>query len=639
VSRRRPGLIAALLTTTLAITAVLGWLGWRLLDQERSLDQQRAGARIDSAADTIAARVAGRLAEVGEHLSTWVSDASARPPLIEHATVLTIAPDAVTVTPRGSLPFVPVLHTSAPIATNIFDKAEGVELREARPRLAAEQYRAIAARTKGEISAEALVRLGAVLRKAGDFHEALDVYRQLTGLGEVRAARLPAELVGLHGQRATLQALGDRAGEARVAADLVRALDVGRWMLLRGPAEFYRDEFSDVPRGPSWQLAATVDDIWREHETASATRGQRIDGGEPAMLVLWRSNGRRTALLATFTDAFFNPLGSDGVGWKLTSADGRLLSGTPSAAAPAVTRVSGTNDHPLVLNVWALANTSNDRRQRRAVLWMMTAVLLFLWTATYFMVRAIRREARVAQLQTDFVAAVSHEFRSPLTTVRQMAEMLEMGRITSDERRHTYYRTLATEATRLQHLVETLLNFGRMEAGAAQYRFSTVALARVVDTIVRELEPRLRECGKQIEVSGPAGAAVDADESALTMALRNVVDNAIKYSPGQPAIWIRWADEGDRVAISVIDRGVGIPRSEHDAIFGKFVRGRAAIAASIKGTGVGLSMVRQIVMAHGGEIRLDSETGAGSTFTIALRRAVPEALLNSSPVSGMERAL
>ena len=103
------------------------------------------------------------------------------------------------------------------------------------------------------------------------------------------------------------------------------------------------------------------------------------------------------------------------------------------------------------------------------------------------MARAIRREAAVARLQSDFVAAVSHEFRSPLTTVRQMAEMLELERVPTEERRHkSYYRVLAGEAARLQRLVETLLNFGRMEAGAERYRFADLDAA----ALVRERRPR-----------------------------------------------------------------------------------------------------------------------------------------------------
>ena len=118
----------------------------------------------------------------------------------------------------------------------------------------------------------------------------------------------------------------------------------------------------------------------------------------------------------------------------------------------------------------------------------MFAVLVLLSGATYMMARAIRREAHVARLQSDFVAAVSHEFRSPLTTIRQMAEMLEMGRLQDESRRRQYYRMLAAEAGRLQRLVETLLNFGRMEAGVERYRLVEADAVRVVRTVVSELE-------------------------------------------------------------------------------------------------------------------------------------------------------
>jgi signal transduction histidine kinase len=250
---------------------------------------------------------------------------------------------------------------------------------------------------------------------------------------------------------------------------------------------------------------------------------------------------------------------------------------------------------------------------------MVAAMVVFLWTASYFIGRAIRRETEVARLQSDFVAAVSHEFRSPLTAVRQMAEMLEQGRLPAEERRHAYYRTIAAEAARLQRLVETLLNFGKMEAGAARYRLVDVDAAALVRTVVQDVEPQARSAGTRIETSGPDGGLhVLADASALAVALRNLIDNAVKYSPGESTVRVEWAKYDDRVAISVIDQGPGIPRGEQRAIFRKFVRGRAATDGHVQGTGVGLTMAREIVHAHGGEVRLDSEVGRGSTFTIVL---------------------
>ena len=235
------------------------------------------------------------------------------------------------------------------------------------------------------------------------------------------------------------------------------------------------------------------------------------------------------------------------------------------------------------------------------------------------MARAIRREAEVARLQSDFVAAVSHEFRSPLTTVRQLAELLDTGRLPTEDRRHTYYRLISSEAARLQRLVETLLNFGRIEAGAARYNFADVETAALVRDVVHDVESDAPEATARLELAGPEeGALLQADAAALGVALRNLIDNAIKYSPGEPVVRVEWAAEAGRVTIRVIDRGLGIPENEQAAIFRKFVRGQSSVRANVKGTGVGLAMVRRIVLAHGGQVRLESEVGRGSTFTILL---------------------
>jgi signal transduction histidine kinase len=249
-------------------------------------------------------------------------------------------------------------------------------------------------------------------------------------------------------------------------------------------------------------------------------------------------------------------------------------------------------------------------------------VALFLWTTVYFTARAMRREARVARLQSDFVSAVSHEFRSPLTTMRQLSELLEMDEVPNAERRRTYYEVLARESRRLQRLVETLLNFGRMEAGAERYRRETVSVPELVRQVARDLEALHSLRGLRIDAIGPnEGVTVLGDTDALALTIRNLLDNAVKYSPGAEAVRVEWAQNGPHVSIRVVDHGLGIDPSERDAIFGKFVRGRAAAVANVNGTGVGLAMARHVLMAHGGQISVQSEVGRGSTFTVLLPAA------------------
>jgi signal transduction histidine kinase len=206
--------------------------------------------------------------------------------------------------------------------------------------------------------------------------------------------------------------------------------------------------------------------------------------------------------------------------------------------------------------------------------------------------------------------------------MRQLSEMLALGRVASEERRQLYYETLVSETGCLQRLIESLLNFGRMEAGARQYQFQEHDAVSIVESVVGDFAPQVAAAGKHIEfVKTATPLWIEADFDAISVALRNLLDNAIKYSPGRPTVWVACGFDRDRVAIGVRDQGFGIPDSERRTIFKKFVRGSAAAMANVKGSGVGLAMVSHIVAAHGGELTVTSEVGRGSIFTMLLPAA------------------
>jgi signal transduction histidine kinase len=612
-------LIAALVTTTIVVSGVLGALAWRLIDQQHALDEQRARDQLERSADTISARVSERLAAAGERLTTWAAEPS--PPAgFADAVIVSVTADDTAVVPRGGLPFLPHVPGGTAVPSAALAVAEAAELRDGDRSRAMAMYRALARAGDPPIKAVALMRLAALLRGAGDVRGALACYRTLASMGDILAEQLPAELVGLYGQRAMLQALRD-PGEAAVASDLVQKLDRGEWRLLRGTAELYRDEFP-APRPASWQTAAAIDALWREGDGRLPARGQRVFEGTPApILVLWRSGASRVVLLAIAADAFLRDVLPPSSGWTLATADGHLLAATGEPPARAVTRVIATADFPMTLRIWDSGSPPPAGGSRALALTALAAMLTFLWSATWLMARAIRREAGVARLQSEFVAAVSHEFRSPATTIRQMAEMLALGRVRDHARQQEYYAMLMSEASRLQRLVETLLDFGRMEAGAERYTVADVHVWSVADRVLAELQPQLREAPGRVDVNGPRDVVFRGDEAAIVLALRNLVDNALKYSTPRSPVSVRWQEIGGRVELSVRDRGDGIPPSEHRVIFDRFVRGRGAINASIRGTGLGLAMVRRIATAHGGQVLLASEPGCGSTFTLVLPAA------------------
>ena len=257
----------------------------------------------------------------------------------------------------------------------------------------------------------------------------------------------------------------------------------------------------------------------------------------------------------------------------------------------------------------------------RRVRWMTGLALLGVLVvgASYVGARSVARELAVARLQSDFVAAVSHEFRTPLTSLRQLTEILLDKRITNESRRETYYLALARQTDRLQRLVESLLDFGRMEAGTSPYRLMELDARELCASVVSQFRREYGERAERVQLAtGDVSARVSVDRDAVTTALWNLLDNAVKYSPGDAPVTMALSQQARAVSIAVRDEGIGIPSGEQREIFRKFVRGTQAKAENIKGTGIGLAMVHYIAEAHGGTIAVDSEPGRGSTFTVTL---------------------
>jgi signal transduction histidine kinase len=158
-----------------------------------------------------------------------------------------------------------------------------------------------------------------------------------------------------------------------------------------------------------------------------------------------------------------------------------------------------------------------------------------------------------------------------------------------------------------------------MEAGAAKYQFTAIDATAFLKSLVEEFGREADRQGSRVELSMEQEVPpARADREALSCVVWNLLDNAVKYSPECRTVWVDLARENGHVAIRVRDKGVGIPREEHERIFQKFVRGETAKSLAVPGTGIGLAVAQQIIRRHGGEIRLNSEPGAGSTFTVLL---------------------
>lgn len=234
-----------------------------------------------------------------------------------------------------------------------------------------------------------------------------------------------------------------------------------------------------------------------------------------------------------------------------------------------------------------------------------------------FIFHDISREQELARMKSDFISNVTHEIKTPITTIRSLAENVKEGWVTSIDKQQDYFRLIARESERLGHLVENTLDFSRIESGSKRYRMEDSSTQEVIEKTVDRFR-NLTE-GQQVEISCNISknlAPIRMDVEALGQALLNLFDNAVKYSKERKIIMLIAEVEGDHLKIAVSDQGIGIDRKDIPRIFEKFYRSESNTKKNITGSGIGLTIVKEIVEAHNGRIEVVSERNKGSTFTI-----------------------
>jgi two-component system phosphate regulon sensor histidine kinase PhoR len=234
----------------------------------------------------------------------------------------------------------------------------------------------------------------------------------------------------------------------------------------------------------------------------------------------------------------------------------------------------------------------------------------------------VKREANLSQLQSDFVSKISHELRTPLTSIRLFADTLAMRRGDKDSEKKCI-DGLQREATRLQALIDRLLDWGRMESGHREFEFRETEVQAIVDDALAAVEPVREHLKARIDTQIPAQLpTILADRAAISDALLNLLTNACKYGGNPSHIRLQVADTvGDKLRITVQDDGSGIPVSEHSRIFQKFYRVDDRLARAQEGSGLGLAIVKHVVRAHGGRVEVTSAPGEGSSFSFTVPKA------------------
>jgi len=625
--------LTGFLAVVLACLGTLAWLGHRLLDQDRAVEDRRAQEQLEHSADLVATALERGL--LGLEGTLDQAPGSVPPPA---STILVVAGHEA-LESFGELPllFRPELRPPRDVTNDALREAERLEFQENDPLAAAALFRKASRSPEPAVRAAGLVRLGRSLRKAGRVQEALAAYSELAALGTTAVGGLPAELLAREARCSALEASGRRDDLQREAAALLRDLESGRWRLTRSAWEFRVGEARGwaggdsraAPKLEAWGVSSAVSALveeWRGRPETSAGRRLDLVDAEP-VLVAWRATPDRLAAVGAgrgFLTSLWREAGTDPqVGLALSDPQGRTVLGTlPSPSDRVAVRTAAVTRLPWTIHVSsadAVAGASGLPARRRLLLAVLSVLAVLLVVSSYLIVRAMTRELAVARLQSDFVASVSHEFRSPLTSIRQLSSLLGQGRLASADQLQRAYAFLAAESERLERLVEGLLDFGQIEAGRARYRMESTEAADLVRDVVETFERTVSGKDYRVDLALPdSPCRIRADREALGRALWNLLDNAVKYSPTNRTVQVEVAPEGDRLAISVRDRGVGIPVAEQKAVFGKFVRGARSREIGVKGTGLGLAIVQHVVAAHGGDVRLESSPGEGSRFTLRI---------------------
>ncbi len=235
----------------------------------------------------------------------------------------------------------------------------------------------------------------------------------------------------------------------------------------------------------------------------------------------------------------------------------------------------------------------------------------------------LRRGATLSRLQTDFVNKVSHDLRTPLTSIRMFVDTLQMGRIQQPQRMQQCLDVLSAETARLSAMIDRLLGWARMEAGKRTYQTERERPDDLVDAALAAFETQ-RLHGPPVDLArevAPGLPEISIDLAAMSEALLNLFHNAYKFTGAVKKIGVRARAAAGGVEIAVSDNGPGIAPREQKRIFEKFYRAELPVAGAVEGSGLGLAIVQHIVQAHGGTVTVQSEPGAGSTFAIWLPAA------------------
>ncbi len=616
--------LAALLLAVVVPPAVtLAWLGVRLLEHDRVMLEQRELERRQADAQAVARMLEQALRRVDQALTTEVvPDGIVR---------LTATSRGIEVRPAEAVLWLPSVRQLKTVPHGRFADAERLEF-QSNAGGALLLYERLARSTDRAVRAGALLRQARIHRREGRWRDALDAYERLAAFPDIGIEGTPADLLARRAIGSVLRERGAHDELIRHAATLQKDLVGGRWQIdgtawhlaLADLSTWTGVAIAADDRQQFSEAATALWEEWQQESSVGAGGSGRKVVPVPgsALTVAWRRTPTEYTWLVMAPRALGGwlagfPAASD---TALLTASGQRIAGRAASGQRAVKADASETGLPWTIAIAARNEAEQTREyasRRRLVAAGLGAILVMLAGTSVVLWRVVQRDLAVARVQTDFVSTVSHEFRTPLASLKHITELLAERDDMPVERRRTFYDALARNTERLQRLVESLLDFSRMEGSRKAYDLRPLDVGELAARAVAEFRRAApHDVTIDLTVDLPAGTRLNGDAASLTNALWNLLDNAVKYSPEGRSIHVSVAPHASGVCIAVRDTGIGIPRGEQRDIFSKFVRGTQARALGIKGTGLGLALVTHIVRAHGGSIELESEEGVGSTFRV-----------------------
>ena len=309
--------------------------------------------------------------------------------------------------------------------------------------------------------------------------------------------------------------------------------------------------------------------------------------------------------------------------YSLTDEKETLLLGNIPDSANILSQVhiSGANDWEFSLYEKDVKELRQESKQRMFLMYgLLSFSLITVILGSFFMLRFITQERKLLAMKANFLSSVSHELKTPLTSIKMFAEMMARGRVQKIEKMQEYSALIGKESTRLENLIGAILNYTRMEHGKGAFKWERLDFSTCVQKVFDAVEDIGVEKGLEFHTKIEPNTFVMGDYTALYSLSQNLIENAIKYTNAPGDITINVYIEDEYVVFSVSDTGVGIPSSEQKNIFNDFYRVGDEMTRSTKGSGLGLAIVKRVAETHKATISLSSKPGKGSTFTIRFKK-------------------